>query len=157
MGRRYNFSSNCVTGTGSATLPVCNIVGATTVRPRIYDVTVGFDATPADNAFKFAFQRGTTAGTWAGAGGAAVVPKPLDFSDPASLITANQGIASVGPTLTAAEFLLQFAMNQRATFRWAAAPSSELLLPASATASINLMALVATASVNCASTILYEE
>lgn len=157
MGRRYNFSSNCVSGTGSATLPIANIVGATTVRPRIYDVTAGFDATPADNAFKFAFQRGTTAGTWGGAGGAAVVPKPLDFSDPATLITANQGICSVGPTLTAAEFLLQFAMNQRATFRWAAAPGSEMLLPASATASINLMALVATATVNCATTILYEE
>ena len=157
MGRRYNFSSNCVSGTGSATLPIANIVGATTVRPKVYDITCGFDATPADNAFKFNIQRGTTAGTLGGAGGAAITPKPLDFSDPASLITANQGVCSVGPTLTANEFLLAWAQNQRATFRWAAAPGSELLLPASATASLNLMALVATASVNCATTILYEE
>lgn len=157
MAKNYNISGNCVSGTGSATLPIMNIVSATTVRPMVFDVTLGFDAAPADNAFKFAFQRGTTAGTWGGAGGAAIVPKPLDFSDPAALSTANQGICSVGPTLTAAEFLLQWSQNQRATFRWAAAPGSELKLPASATGSLNLMALVATASINAAFTVLYQE
>lgn len=156
MARNYNISGNCVSGTGSATLPIMNVVSATTVRPMVYDVTMGFDATPADNAFKFAFQRGTTAGTWGGAGGAAITPQALDSGDPAALATGNQGVCSVGPTLTASAFLLQWSQNQRATFRWVAAPGSELKLPA-AVNSLNLMALVATASVNAAFTVLYQE
>lgn len=156
MARNYNISGNCVSGTGSATLPIMNVVSATTVRPMVTDLTMGFDATPADNAFKFVFQRGTTAGTWAGAGGAAITPQALDPADPAALATANQGVASVGPTLTANAFLLQWSQNQRATFRWVASPGFELKLPA-AVNSLNLMALVATASVNAAFTVLYQE
>lgn len=157
MTKNYSVTGNCVSGTGSATLPIMNIVSAATVRPTVYDIQLGTDATPADNAFKFSFQRGTTAGTWAGAGGAAITPKPLDFSDPAALAAANQGVCSVGPTLTSAEFLWQWAMNQRASIRWVAAPGSELKLTASATGSLNLMVLVATASVNVAFGILYAE
>lgn len=157
MARNYNVSGNCVSGTGSATLPIMNVVGATTIRPMIYDVTLGFDATPADNAFKLAFQRSTTAGTWGGAGGAAITPQALDPADPAALAAANQGVCSVGPTLTASAFLLQWSQNQRATFRWAAAPGSELKIPATASNGLSLMALVATASVNAAFTVLYQE
>lgn len=156
MARNYSVAGNCVSGTGSATLPIMNIVGATTVRTMIYDIMVGTDATPADNAFKFTFQRGTTAGTWGGAGGAAITPQALDSGDPAALAAANQGVCSVGPTLTASALLLQWAQNQRATFRWVAAPGSELKQPAS-TNSINLMVLVATASINTSFGVLYQE
>ncbi len=157
MARNYNVSGNCVTGTGSTTIPVMNVVGAATIRPMIYDITAGFDATPADNAFKFAFQRNTTVGTWAGSGGAAITPQPLDPNDPAALASANQGVCSVGPTLTAGQFALQWAQNQRATFRWAAAPGSELKIPATANNGLSLTCPVATASVNLAFTVLYQE
>lgn len=156
MGRNYGVNGNCVSGTGSATLPIMNIVSATTVRPKIYDINLGTDAAPADNALKFQFQRGTTAGTWGGAGGAAITPQALDSGDPAALATANQGVCSVGPTLTAAAFLWSWAMNQRASIRWVAAPGSELILPA-AVNSLNLMVPVATASVNTVFGILYNE
>lgn len=155
MARNYTIAGNCAQG-ASATLPLGNIVSATTVRPMLFDVTMGSDATPADNAATFSFQRGTTAGTWAGAGGAAITPDPLDPADPAALATGNQGISSVGPTLTAGVFLLQWSQNQRATFRWVAAPGSEIKLPA-AVNSLNLMNLVATASVNWAWAWLYQE
>lgn len=140
MARSYGVNGNCI-NTASATLPIANLVSATTVRPRLYDLSVGSDATPADNAAKYAFQRGTTAGTWGGAGGAAITPQAIDPGDPAALSTANQGVCSVGPTLTANAFLLQWAQNQRATFRWVAAPGKELVLPA-AVNSLNLMSLV---------------
>lgn len=155
-GRNYAVNGNCVNG-ASATLPIGNLVGAATIRPGIYDISIGSDATPADQAAKYAIQRGTTAGTWAGAGGAAITPQALDPADPAALATANQGIASVGPTLTANAFLLQFATNQRATYRWVAAPGSELKIPATASNGLNLMSLVATASVNTVFSILYAE
>lgn len=155
MARNYNIAGNCAQG-ASATLPLGNIVGATTVRTMLYDLTMGSDAAPADNACKFAFQRGTTAGTWGGSGGAAITPQAVDSADPAALATGNQGICSVGPTLTANAFILQWAQNQRATFRWVAAPGSEIKQPAS-TNSLNLMNLVATASVNWAWTWLYQE
>ncbi len=157
MARNYNVTGNCVTGTGSTTIPIMNVISATTIRPMIYDVTMGFDATPADNAFKFAFQRETTVGTWAGAGGAAITPQALDPADPAALATANQGVCNAGPTLTAGAFLLQWSQNQRATFRWVAAPGSELKMPATASNGLSLTAPVATASVNAAFTVLYQE
>lgn len=156
FGRNYSVVGNCVNG-ASTTLPLANLVGAATIRPGIYDFSLGSDATPADQAAKYAWQRGTTAGTWAGAGGAAITPQALDPADPAALAAANQGVASVGPTLTGAAFLFQFASNQRATYRWVAAPGSELKIPATASNSLNLMSLVSTASVNTVFSFLYAE
>lgn len=157
MARNYSVAGNCVSGTGSATLPIMNIISAATIRPMIYDVNIGTDATPADNAFKFTWQRNTTVGTWGGAGGAAITPQPIDSGDPAALGSANQGICSVGPTLTASTFVMQWAQNQRATYRWVAAPGSELKMPATASNGLSLMVLVATASVNTAFGVLYQE
>mgnify|MGYP007071651626 CR=1 FL=1 len=141
MARRYSVTGNCL-NTASATLPLGNIVSTTAIRPRVYDFLLGSDAAAADNAASYKLQRGTTVGTWAGSGGAAITPKPLDMADPAATFTANQGVCSAGPTLTSGEFLLGFAVNQRATFRWVAAPGGELVLPATASASLNLMSLV---------------
>lgn len=155
MARRYGINGNVIS-TASATLPLGNIVSATTVRPMVTDIIVGFDPTPADLAFDMAMQRGTTAGTWAGAGGAAITPQALDSGDPAALATGNQGVCSVGPTLTASAFLLKWSMNQRATFRWVAAPGFELKLPA-AVNSLNLMSLVAGGAPNASFSFLYEE
>lgn len=156
MARNYSVNGNC-SSASSSTLPIGNIVGATTIRPMIYDVLIGSDATPADQACKYTWQRSTTAGTWAGAGGAAITPQALDPADPAALATANQGICSAGPTLTASAFLLQLPMNQRATVRWVAAPGSELKIPATANNGLSLVPLVATATYNVAWTWLYQE
>jgi len=141
MGRAYSVNGNCI-NTASSTLPIGCLIGATTVRPRIQDVVLGSDASPADNACKIAFQRQTSAGTWAGAGGAAITPQAIDPGDPASLCTANQGVASVGPTLTASAFLLQIPFNQRASFRWVSQPGKDLVIPATANNGISLVPLV---------------
>lgn len=157
MARSYSVAGNCL-NTASATLPLGNLVGSTTIRPRLYDVMLGSDATPADNAAKYAFQRSTTVGTWGGAGGAAITPQAIDPGDPAAVATANQGVCSVGPTLTASAFLLQWAQNQRATFRWVAAPGKELVIPATANNGLALMSLVVGGSaVNTVFGLEYEE
>lgn len=140
--RKYNGFTN-QTNTASSTAPMFNIVGASTFRLRVYDITSGSDATPADNAATFAFQRSTANfGT-----PSAVTPVALDPGDPASLalFSAPGGTA---PTLTASAFVLQWAQNQRATFRWIAAPDGELVVPATASNGLALMCRVATAAVN---------
>lgn len=153
MARNYSVDGNA-TNTASATLPLVNLVSAATVRPKIGDVLMGSDAAPADNSAKYAIQRGTTAGT----PGSAITPQAIDPADPAALASSGLAVFSVGPTLTAAAFLLQWAQNQRATFRWFAIPGKELVLPATANYSLNLMSLVVGGSaVNMVFAIQYEE
>lgn len=124
MGRRYSgYGSD--TNTNNTTQ--IELRSATTIRPRIYDFLIGSSATPADNAGEYVFRRTTTAGT----AGSTFTPVALDPGDPASLATFNVN-HSAEPTYTAASDLLHFATNQRATFRWVAAPMGELVLPAAA-------------------------
>src|SRR5947209_7765541 len=140
--RKYNGFTNG-TNTASTTAPMFNIVGATTMRVRVYDIVSGSDATPADAATTFAFQRSTADfGT-----PAAVTPVALDPGDPASLalFSAPGGTA---PTLTANKFVLQWSQNQRATFRWVAAPDGELVIPATSANGLALCCRVASATAN---------
>jgi hypothetical protein len=137
MSRGYGVVGQCL-NTASATLPIGNLVGGTTVRGALFDLILGCHAAPANNAAQYQVQRGTTAGTWGGSGGAAITPFPFDTLDSAAVCAANQGVCSVGPTLTANAFLLQVPLNQNSTFRFLAQPGFELKLPA-ATNSLNIM------------------
>jgi hypothetical protein len=115
--------------TASATLSVGALTapGAGARRAKIYDLMFGSEATPADNAFLWQLQRCTTAGT----AGTNPTPNPLDPADAAAVTVAGQA-HSVDPTLTGGALPLTVALNQRATFRWVAAPGGELVIPATA-------------------------
>jgi hypothetical protein len=134
------------------------IVAPLTRRVHIYEFNAGSDATPADQAQKFSWQRGTANF----ATPAAVTPVSLDPSDgvSTSLFSAPGGAA---PTLTANAFVLQWAQNARANFRWIAAPDSELVVPQSVTNqtttcnALYLMNLVSTATQNWAWSVLWAE
>jgi len=96
-------------------------------RAKIYDLSMGSNASPADNAFTWIIQRATTVPT-----ATPLTPNSLDSADTlASTIQANATV-TVDGTLTAAAFDYADALNQRATFRWVAAPYSELIIPATA-------------------------
>lgn len=110
--------------TTSKTMAVVGTVTATLIRPAIYDVIVGTSGTPADNAMRYGVQRFTAAGTTT-----AKTASPLDPGDVASLATCGVD-ASIEPTKTAAFILLEIPANQRASFRWVAAPDGELKGPA---------------------------
>ncbi len=125
QGRNYSVAGNA-TNTQSSTLPLTGITGGTTVRPCIYEFAFGSSGSPADNAASFLFQRATTIGA-----GSAFTPVALDPADPASTTT-SLITYTTGPTLTANAYLYEFGLNQRATFRWIAAPGSELKVPATA-------------------------
>ena len=153
MARSYAVAWNA-TNSASATLPLLTIISTAAVRTKIFDLTMGSDATPADNAGKFAFQRCTTTGT----AGSSLTPQAVDPGDPAAVTTSGLAVFSVGPTLTANAFLLQWAQNQRATFRWIAAPTKELVCPATASNGLALVPLVVGGSaVNFAGTVFFEE
>ena len=111
-GRRYSAPG---TITSAATKTIVGITATTAVRPAIYDIIVSFFSTPADNAAEWQVRRSTAAGT-----STSVTPNPLDSGDPTSTTTAGQA-HSAEPTYTASVFLLDFAANTRATFRWVAA------------------------------------
>lgn len=96
-------------------------------RARLYDYTIGTGASPADNSFVHVIQRHTTVPT-----GSAKTPNALDPADTlASTIVATDTVTADG-TLTANAFLKRVALNQRATYRWVAAPYGEILIPATA-------------------------
>jgi hypothetical protein len=99
--------------------------GATTLRRAwLYDFTFGTDGTPADNTITYKVDRQTSTGTRTSA-----VAAPVDAGDAAALITAGV-VTTIEPTVTAATQLLEIATNQRATYRWVAAPGGELIVPA---------------------------
>jgi hypothetical protein len=99
---------------------------ATPRRVKIFDVTFGTLGTPADQTYEFDISRATTIGT-----GTAAVPVPLDPADAAAL-TVGTVNHTVEPTVTATSSVFYLGINQRASYRWVAAPGSELVSPATA-------------------------
>lgn len=122
--RRYHAYAN-KTNTASSTVPMFCITGGTTIRVGIYDILVSSDATPADNVAEYAIRRTTARGT----ASTSFTPVALDSGDPAAIATFDTAW-SANPTITANSDLLQWAQNQRTTFRWVAAPGGELWTPA---------------------------
>lgn len=140
------------TNSASSTVPMFNLVGGTGRRLKLFDFISGSDASPADAATKFGFLRTSAAGT----SSASVTPTKLDSADGAAIAVMDTAWSG-NPTITANSNLLNVAHNQRATFRWVAAPGSELVVPATSGAGLALLAIVASANANYAWTILWTE
>lgn len=116
--------------------------GADATRPRrlkFYDFIFGSEASPADNAFLYIVQRCTALGT-----STSVTPSPLDPADAATESDAGEN-HTIEPTYTANLVLLSIALNQRATFRWVAAPGGELVTPATASNGLGVQTTTASA------------
>jgi len=150
MGRRYSGNGAAAVGTNKTIL---TLISATTIRPKLYDLLVASGATPADLATIFHLERFTAVGTE----GSGFTPLALDAGDPASLADYGVGVFSVEPTYTANAVLVKLALNQRATFRWVAAPGSELVAPASANNGIGLQAQSSGGTASHDATMLHEE
>ena len=107
-------------------------------RLKIYDLTFGSTSTPADAAISWVTQRCTAAGT-----GTAVVPQKLDMADSAATAEAAENL-TIEPTYTSAEIVLNVGLNQRATFRWVAAPGGEIVTPATDEAGVGWLPTLST-------------
>ena len=151
MARSYSVFADNIAAQASATVPQAQIVGATTVRPKLFDFMLGSPSTPADQAASWVIKRSTTAST----GGTAVTPSALDPGDPAAISSAMVAPTMSAPTLSV--ILLQWAQNLRATFRWVAAPGKELVVPATASNGLTLLNPVLTSAFNVSMTLAFEE
>lgn len=145
---KYGFQFN---DTADTTLSSGGILEDATTQRRckLYDFLVGSEATPADNAFLWVVDRGTTGlGT-----STAVTPSPLDPADAISITDAGENF-TVNPTLGVN--ILAIPLNQRATFRWVAFPGSEIVLAAAANGSL-VFRTPTSSAVAISGTALYEE
>ena len=149
MARRYAETGQAAC---SAEAKILDLISATTIRPAIYDIIFGTNGTAADNALLWVVERIESAPT----NGSAVTPAPLDFDDPAALVTTTEG-ATTGATVTSGTELLEIAANQRATQRWVASPGGALKCPDSATAGIEANVRHASYTGNCQVTFHHEE
>jgi hypothetical protein len=148
--KNYAVPANLTTP-NSATLAAMYIHSTAAVRARLFDILVGSTGAPADNAARFAINRITALVT----GGTAVTPIPLDGSDLACISPAGYGGTGGGTLVTPA--LLQWGQNQRATFRWVAAPGSEICAVAGAATGLVLMNPTANATFVMEATLIFME
>lgn len=107
-------------------------------RIRVFYLTVGSAATPADQANNMMLVRSTAAGT-----STAVTPRALDPADGPAVTTAGHD-HTVEPTYTADSELLSFSFNTRANYQWYANPGRELVVPDTALNGLGLRFIVAT-------------
>lgn len=122
------------TTTGKTMLTIITTTG---VRVGLYDLIVGSDGTPADNVVRYLAQRFTAVGTTT-----ASPPTPVKLDDGDIAGIATTGWDHTGePTYTANTVVHDLATNQRATFRWIAAPDGEMKAPATASAGIGVTSL----------------
>ncbi len=111
-------------------------VGGQLRRGKLYDILIGTNGTPADNAMEFEIARITMGASTVLGGGISSLSSwlGLDQAD-------NTGcVASVGMNSsieTAYTYLTQpwyVGINQRASYRWVAAPGGEIVYPANSSA-----------------------
>lgn len=128
------------TRTASATLDVATVVAQTAAlrRGKLYELTVGCAGAPADNIFQWAVGRITAPGT-----NTLLTPVALDLADGPNLNLWGSA-HTVAATYTGLN-LLAIDLNQRATFRWVAAPYGELVHAATNNVGLGLRTPTATA------------
>lgn len=112
--------------TASTSLSVGGAVADPTTPRRLEftDLIFGSEATPGDAVYLWQAQRCTTQGV-----GTGITPNALDPADAAALYDTSENYTGDG-VLTAGAIQLSIPLNQRATFRWVAAPDAPLITPA---------------------------
>ncbi len=125
--------------------------GAAMHRFKIYDCIFGSEATPADQVFLFELNRSTAAPT-----GSAGTPNALDPADVAAVTLVAENLTIQG-TNTAGAVPLAVPLNQRATFRWVAAPGSEIVVPATANNGMHFNTPTASGTPAATITCLFDE
>jgi hypothetical protein len=108
-------------------------------RGKVYDILVGTNTAPADNYIEWVAKRatvGTSGSGWAGSLSSGSSQIALDPADGLtnSLLACNSSNEGQVTLLTIPD-LWYVGINQRASYRWVAAPGSELVWPAVSSAS----------------------
>ena len=130
---KYAITNGSTAGGGTQQNMATTYVGAilgissSSVTPRrlkIYDVLIGTNGTPADNFIEWDISRITAAST-----STFLAAAPVDPADAAALCLATVNSSTFG-TITTGTNMFYVGVNQRASYRWVAAPGGELVSPA---------------------------
>jgi len=109
-------------------------------RGKLYDILVGTNTTPADNFLEFIVSRATVGSSpvWVGSVSSVSSTFANDQADAAfaafATVNASAASSTAFSVLTPAWYI---GLNQRASFRWVAAPGSEITYPAVSSATGN--------------------
>lgn len=125
---------------------------ATLRRNKVYDVLVGTNGAPADNYIEWDISRQTAPGT-----ATALTPTLLDPADGAAVATCAANATAESGSVTANSSVFYIGINQRASYRWVAAPGSELVGPATNAAGLILRARSGGYTSTVTATMLYQE
>lgn len=137
---KYSITNGSTSGGGTQQSMTTTYVGAllgltgANAAPRrikLYDILIGTNGTPADNFIEWDVSRITVAST-----ATSVTPPPLDQADAVSVTTTTVN-SSQGGTISVPN-LWYVGVNQRASYRWVAAPGGELVSPATSSAGFQL-------------------
>lgn len=139
------------TASASASVGHVSCPGASQRRVKVFEFVFGSEGSPADVANLWQIQRTSAAGT-----STSVTPQLLDLADAAVVTIAGQN-HTVEPTYTAGAVLHTVALNQKATYRWIAAPDCELIIPATANAGIGIKTPTAGSSVAISALVYFQE
>lgn len=129
-------------------LPVITMGGAQSSprRGKLYDLLFGSNATPADTEIEWSVVRVTAGlsttsigGTPVSSYGAAALSLDIADAAPSATLIVNSTTYS-GLTQTTAASPFYVAINQRASYRWVAAPGSELVWPATSCSGFSMLA-----------------
>lgn len=151
MAQKFTCWGEAAVGTNKTITNLFNPVATPLTRAYVYDITIGCSATPADQATKFKYNRSTAVGTE----GTGFVPNNTDPAGTAGEYDSGYG-HSVEPTYTANKELLVISINQRATYRWVAAPESELILAGTQNNGAGLFSVSATGTASHQATVLFQ-
>lgn len=120
-------------------------------RGKIYDLLIGTNGTPADNPMEFDVARLTAPST-----SALITANPLDPADAAAASGVNANSTTEG-TFSSSGQVFYVGINQRASYRWVAAPGSELVWPATSSAGLALRAKSASYTGTATGTVMFQE
>lgn len=137
------------TGLNTSGVALLGVTSTAAVRPKIYDIIIGSRAAPLDDTCTYEVARATTAPT-----ATAVTPSPLDLLSSSAIAGAWQNATTLP---TKGVILLTVSLNKRATFRWVAAPGSELISAATVAYGIYIYTNTPTTAFITETCMLYEE
>lgn len=159
----YSVTNSTLGGTGAqqalatAYKTMCAVYASTTGttslvrRGKVYDILIGTNGTPADNELEWSVGRLTAPST-----SSLVVANPLD---PADAVAASGTIANstTEGTFTSSGEVWYVGVNQRASYRWVAAPGSELVWAATSSAGLGLRSRSAGYTGTATGTLYFQE
>ena len=128
------YKTLCLVGNSTGTTSTTG--GGMLRRGKIYDILIGTNGTPADNYMEWDVTRVTMGASSVLAGGLSSVSSGLsiDLADSYGFVAMAGINSSVETAFTATVETWYVGVNQRASYRWVAAPGSELVYPAASSA-----------------------